>query len=163
MQSFQTYMLGQTVQTQISCSSRSSLIRVFTVCHSIYIFWSKNPLVWPFCLNFRMITAKFSSVRKFRNFKVSPFFLAIYSLHIPEIRLMQPPELRYKKDTKVTLTFSNPATYIMKFQLIQAEGKEGESVTAKVTLLFSSLIAVVCQSVSQSVCMCVHTFKHEYL
>lgn len=61
-------------------------------------------------------------------------------LHIPEIRLMQPPELRYKKDTKVTLTFSNPATYMLKFQLIQAEGNKGESVTAKIELPKKELV-----------------------
>ena len=46
---------------------------------------------------------------------------------------MQPPEMKFKKDTKVTLTFSNPATYNMKFLLLQAEGNEGETVTAKVS------------------------------
>ena len=45
---------------------------------------------------------------------------------------MQPPELRFKKDTKVTLTFSNPAAYNIKIQLVQADGNEGETVTAKV-------------------------------
>ena len=41
--------------------------------------------------------------------------------------------LRFKKDTKVTLTFSNPAAYNVKLQLLQVEGNEGETVTAKVS------------------------------
>ena len=32
------------------------------------MFLTKYPKVWAFCLNFRMITAKFSFFRKFRNF-----------------------------------------------------------------------------------------------
>ena len=47
---------------------------------------------------------------------------------------MHPPELRFKKDTKVTLTFSNPAAYNVKLQLLQVEGNEGETVTAKVSV-----------------------------
>ena len=62
---FRTDRSGQTVQTQ-----RSSLIRVFTVCYSICIFLAEYPKVWPLCLNFRLITAKFSGIRKFRSFTV---------------------------------------------------------------------------------------------
>ena len=40
------------------------------------------------------------------------------------------PEPCFKKDTKVTLTFSNPAAYNVKLQLPQVEGNEGETVTA---------------------------------
>ena len=40
----------------------------------------------------------------------------------------------FKKDTKVTLTFSNPAAYNIRLQLLQVEGKIGESVTAKVSV-----------------------------
>ena len=46
-------------------------MRVFTVCLSICIFWANNPLVWLFGFNFRLITAKFSSVRKVRNIAVN--------------------------------------------------------------------------------------------
>ena len=58
-------------------------------------------------------------------------FIAI-RLHIPEIRVVQPGELKVKKDTKVVLTFSNPANTNTKIQFLQAEPCEGESVTAKV-------------------------------
>ena len=61
---FRTDRSGQTVQTQ------NSLIRVFTICFSICIFLVKYPKVWHLCLNFRLIIARFSCVRKFRNFKV---------------------------------------------------------------------------------------------
>ena len=64
---FRTDRIGQTVQNQ---TRLSSLIRVFTVCYSICVFLTKYATVWPFCLNFRLITAKFSGVRKFRNFTV---------------------------------------------------------------------------------------------
>ena len=57
--SFRTDRSGQTVQTQI---------RVFTICYSICIFWSKYSMtVWPLCLNFRKFTAKFSGVEKQTN------------------------------------------------------------------------------------------------
>ena len=59
--SFRTDKSGQTVQTQI---------KVFTVFYSIGIFWTKYPKVWAFCLNYRLITTKLSSVPKFRNFTV---------------------------------------------------------------------------------------------
>ena len=60
----------QTVQTQIrqllqeqsdqsDSSYRSSLIRVYTVCHSICTFWKHYPMVKPRCSNFRVITAVF--------------------------------------------------------------------------------------------------------
>ena len=71
--SFRTDRFGQTVQTQTRLLlSRSSLIRVFTVCYSIGMFLTKYPKVWAFCLNFRLITAKFSGIRKSRNFTVLP-------------------------------------------------------------------------------------------
>ena len=62
---FRTDKSRQTVETQIRL-----LLRVFTVCYSIYIFLTKYLKVWPLFLNFRCITAKFSGVRKFRNFTV---------------------------------------------------------------------------------------------
>jgi hypothetical protein len=58
-----------------------------------------------------------------------------YRLHIPEIRVMQPGELKFKKDTKVVLTFTNPANTNTKIQFLQAEPIEGESGTAKVSLI----------------------------
>ena len=64
--SFQTDMPGQTVQTQI----RSSLIRVYTVCHSVYIIWTHYSMVEPHSSNFRVITTIFVGVRIFRKFTV---------------------------------------------------------------------------------------------
>ncbi|XP_053388913.1 dynactin subunit 4-like [Mercenaria mercenaria] len=61
-------------------------------------------------------------------------------LHIPEIRVVQPGELKFKKDTKVVLTFSNPANTNTKIQFLQAEAAEGESVTAKIELPKKELI-----------------------
>ena len=45
--SFQTDMSGQTVQTQIRLLSGSSLIRVYTVCHSVCIVWTHYSMVEP--------------------------------------------------------------------------------------------------------------------
>ena len=66
IRSFRTNRPWQTVQIQI-----------FTVCYSISIFLTKYSTVWPLCLNFRLITAKFSGVRKFRNFRVEPQILPV--------------------------------------------------------------------------------------
>ena len=52
--SFRTDRSGQTMQTQ-----RSSLIRVYTVCHSIYIFWMHYFMIKQPRSNFRVITAIF--------------------------------------------------------------------------------------------------------
>ena len=49
---FRTDRSGQTVQTQI----RLLLIRVYTVCCFVYIFWTHFSMVKPRCSNFRMIT-----------------------------------------------------------------------------------------------------------
>ena len=51
--SFWTDGLGKQCRPRSDRSSRSSLIRVFTVCYSICIFLSKFPKVWPLCFNFR--------------------------------------------------------------------------------------------------------------
>ena len=40
-------------------SNRRSLIRVYTVCHSICIFWTHYSIVKQYCSNFRKITAIF--------------------------------------------------------------------------------------------------------
>ena len=52
------------------CSNRSSLIRVYSVCYSICIFWMHYSVVEPPCLTFRIITPNFSGVRFFRKFMV---------------------------------------------------------------------------------------------
>ena len=68
--SFWTDMLGQTVQTQIRLLLRSSLIKVYTVCHSVCIFWTQYSMVESQSSNFRVITANFLGVRIFRKFTV---------------------------------------------------------------------------------------------
>ena len=66
--SFRTDGPGQTVQTQIRL--RSSLIRVYTVCHSVCIVWTHYSMVEPHSSNFRVITTNFLGVRIFRKFTV---------------------------------------------------------------------------------------------
>ena len=45
---------------------------VYTVCHSVYIFWMHYSMVRLLCSNFRlMTTTNFSGVRLFRNFMYS--------------------------------------------------------------------------------------------
>ena len=66
--SFRTDMPGQTVQAQIR--SRSSLIRVHTVCHSVCIVWTHYSMVEPHSSDFKVITTNFSGVRIFRKFTV---------------------------------------------------------------------------------------------
>ena len=36
-----------------------SLIKVYTVCNSVYVFWANSYVVKQFCSNFRIITAIF--------------------------------------------------------------------------------------------------------
>ena len=55
--SFRTNRSGQTVQTQIRLLLRSSLIRVYLVCHSVYMFWMHYCTVH--CSNFRITTTIF--------------------------------------------------------------------------------------------------------
>ena len=64
--SFWTGRPGQTVQTQ------SSLIRVYTVCHSICIVWTHYSQVEPHSSNFRVTTTNVLGVRIFRKFTVYP-------------------------------------------------------------------------------------------
>ena len=47
----------------IHCSLRSSLIKVYTVCHSVRIFWIHYSLIKPHCSNFRNTTASFEGVQ----------------------------------------------------------------------------------------------------
>ena len=61
--SFRTDRSGQTVQTQIRLLlSRSSLIRVYTVCHSVCIVWTHYSMVEPHRSNFRSITTNILGV-----------------------------------------------------------------------------------------------------
>ena len=72
--SFRTDMPGQTVQIQIRLSGstlfRSSLIRVYTVCHSVCIVWTHYSMIQPHSSNFRVISTNFLGVRMFRKFTV---------------------------------------------------------------------------------------------
>ena len=61
--SFQTDRSEQTVKTQI----RLLLIRVYTVCYSVHIFWANSSVVKRFCSNFRIIAAIFG-VSEFLGF-----------------------------------------------------------------------------------------------
>ena len=49
----------------------SSLIRVYTVCHSVCIVWTHYCIVEPYNSNFRVITTNFLGVRIFRKFTVN--------------------------------------------------------------------------------------------
>ena len=60
--SFRTDRSEQTVQT--------SLIRVYTVCHSVCIVWTHCCMVEPHGSNFRVITTNFLGVRIIRKFTV---------------------------------------------------------------------------------------------
>ena len=55
-------------------TQRSSLFRVYTVCHSVCIVWTHYSLVEPHSSNFRVITTNFLGVRIFRKFTVQQFF-----------------------------------------------------------------------------------------
>ena len=47
---------GKQCRPRSDCSSRSSLIRVYTVCHSVCIVWTHYSMVEPHSSNFRVIT-----------------------------------------------------------------------------------------------------------
>ena len=57
-QAFGQIGLGKQCRLRSDCSE-SSLIRVFTVCHSVCIFWTHYSMIKPHCSNFRIITAIF--------------------------------------------------------------------------------------------------------
>ena len=65
--SFRTDRPGQTVQTQIRLLLEDSLIRVYTVCHSVCIVWTHYTMVQPHSSNFRVITTIFLGVPIFRT------------------------------------------------------------------------------------------------
>ena len=64
---FSADKFGQTVQTQIRLSS---LVRVYTVCHSVCIDWTRYSMAEPHISNFRVITTNFLGVQIFRKFTV---------------------------------------------------------------------------------------------
>ena len=61
---------GQTVQTQIRLLEEQSDQGLHFLLFHMHHFDKMPFKVWPVCLNFRYITAKFSGVPKFRNFMV---------------------------------------------------------------------------------------------
>ena len=54
-----SFTLFHTVTRKVWANSvdHSSLIMVYTVCHSVFIFWTHYAMVKPHCSNFRIITA----------------------------------------------------------------------------------------------------------
>ena len=66
--SIRTDTPGQTVQTQIRLLR--SLIRVYTICHSVCIVWTHYSVVEPHSSNFRVIKTNVLGVRIFRKFTV---------------------------------------------------------------------------------------------
>ena len=63
---------------------RSSLIRVYTVCHSVCIVWTHYSMVDPHSSNFRVITTIFLGVRIFRKFTVIFSFVQIITVYLIE-------------------------------------------------------------------------------
>ena len=68
------YRFGQ-IGLGKQCRPRSdwgavSLIRVYTVCHSVCIVWTHYSMVEPHSSNFRVITTNILAARIFRKFKV---------------------------------------------------------------------------------------------
>ena len=57
--SFRTDMSGKKVQTQIRLLVEEQSDQVYTVCHSVCIFWMHYSMVKQPCSNFWMITANF--------------------------------------------------------------------------------------------------------
>ena len=75
IQSFRTDRSGQTVQTKIRLlPEEQSDQGIHCLLFHLHLL-TKYPKVWPLFLNFRKITAKFSGVRKFRNFAVSHLYI----------------------------------------------------------------------------------------
>ena len=56
-----------------SADPDQSLIRVYTVCHSVWTVWTHYSMVEPHSSNFRVITTNVLGVQIFRKFTVSPF------------------------------------------------------------------------------------------
>ena len=67
-------MSEQTVKILIRLLLRSSLIRIFTVCHSFYINWRQNFIVKLNCFILRTTTVAGLGVSIFRVFTVRGYF-----------------------------------------------------------------------------------------
>ena len=72
----------RTVQTQIRL--KNSLIRVYTVCNSDYIFWMHDSKVEPHCSNFRISTAVFR-VSEFLGVLRYLWFVWYTKSHVPQL------------------------------------------------------------------------------
>ena len=74
---FRTDTSGQTVLTL------GSLIRVYTVCHSVCIFWTQYCMIKPHCSKFRIITAIFpvSEFLEFYGSRTSSCFRHLVRSH----------------------------------------------------------------------------------
>ena len=66
-----TYMSEQTVLILIRLLLRSSLIRIYTVCHTVYIFWRHYCIVKLNCFILRTTTVVSLGVLIFRVFTVN--------------------------------------------------------------------------------------------
>ena len=74
---------------------RSSLIRVYTVCHSVCIVWTHDSMVEPHSSNFRVIITNFLGIWIFKKFTVKlPLYYKVHLLWIPNIKGL--PCNRYK-------------------------------------------------------------------
>ena len=63
---------------------RSSLIRIYTVCHSVCIVWTHYSMVEPHSSNYRVITTNVLGVRIFRKFTV-PMSRFSFQFQLPNI------------------------------------------------------------------------------
>ena len=86
--SFRTDRSGQTVQTQIRLLLEEQSDQGLHCLLFHLLFSKKYTKVWPFSLNFRYITAKFSGVRRFRTLWYEPCLETVQlqkllSLHHP--------------------------------------------------------------------------------
>ena len=71
-------MSEQTVQILIRLLLKSSLIRIYTVCHSFYIFWRHYFIVKLNCFILRTTTVAGLGVPIFRVFTVCLTFLLVF-------------------------------------------------------------------------------------
>ena len=104
---FRTDKPGQTVQTQIR-SSRSSLIRVCTVCHSVCIVWTHYSMVEPHSSNFRVITTNVLGVRIFRKFMVLTLMTNLFmSLKWSSDKLSEPSSMKNRSNGSLQVCAEN--------------------------------------------------------
>ena len=59
--------------SSVNPDQTAPLIKVYTVCCSVCIFWMHYSVVKPLCSNFRVITTNISDVRIFRSFMVKGY------------------------------------------------------------------------------------------